>query len=63
MTIVAPPSTTGPANVNINLYLTGSSPFFEGSAIVGQGWSVVATIGESGATTWSSGELAAPLYD
>lgn len=63
MTIVAPPSSTGPANFNIDLYLTGSSSFFEGSALVGQGWSVVATIGDSGSTIWSSGELVAPLYD
>ena len=35
MTIVAPPGGTA-ANFTINLYLTGSSPFFEGSAIVGR---------------------------
>ncbi len=35
--------------------------FLEGNAVVGQGWSVQATI--SGVTqTWSSGNISAPLF-
>ncbi len=61
MTIVAPPASSTPASFTINLYLAGSSPFFEGTAIVGDGWTVQATTPDGGSTTWSSGELSAPL--